>query len=168
MTQEPCLYYWMVTTCTSGMRDSRAAIKRFTWHLHGFSPVANGAAGGTTVATTVTPVGAWVRCTITTRQGAWHRDNLQRPLPASYHPRRLAGLNPPRQGDAWFRHTRLLPPVPLHPGLLPLGWRALGSPAPNDDASPCLGSNRDERLVFPLYRRVGNLENIEHAHGNMV
>jgi hypothetical protein len=51
--------YWMVTSCTSGMRDSRAAIKRFTWHLHGFSPLANGPAGGTTVATTETPVAAW-------------------------------------------------------------------------------------------------------------
>ena len=64
--------------------------------------------------------------------------------------------------------VRLLPPFPLHSGLLPLGWRALGSPAPNDDAGPCLGGSRDERLVLPLYRRVGNLEHIEHAHGNMV
>ena len=32
----------------------------------------------------------------------------------------------------------VLPPLPLHPGLLPLAWRALGRTAPNDDTGPCL------------------------------
>jgi hypothetical protein len=62
----------------------------------------------------------------------------------------------------------VLLPVPLHSGLLPLAWRALGSPASNDDTGACLGSGRDERLVLALGCRVGNLEYIEHTHGNMV
>ena len=62
----------------------------------------------------------------------------------------------------------LLPAFPLHPVVLALGWRALGRAAPNDDTGSRLGCRRDERLVLALDRRVGDLKDLEHAHGDVI
>jgi hypothetical protein len=62
----------------------------------------------------------------------------------------------------------LPPPFPLHSVLLALGWRTLRRTAPNDDAGSRLGGRRDERLVLALDRRVGDLKDLEHAHGDVI
>jgi hypothetical protein len=53
------------------------------------------------------------------------------------------------------------PAIPLQPGLLPLGWRSLCRATANDDARAVLSGSSDRRFVFPLDRRVRDLEDIE-------
>src|SRR3990172_3772474 len=61
-----------------------------------------------------------------------------------------------------------LPQLPgfVLPSLLRRG--AASDSASNDHARPCFCCPRYDRLVFALERRVGDLENVEHAHGDMV
>src|SRR5262245_5416351 len=62
----------------------------------------------------------------------------------------------------------LLPALPLHALVPSTGPRPLGSPAPDDDARSRAGRLRDDRFVLPLYRRVRDLEHIEHAHRDVI
>src|SRR3990170_8625187 len=61
-----------------------------------------------------------------------------------------------------------LPQLPgfVLPSLLRRG--AASDSASNDHARSCFCCPRYDRLVFALERRVGDLENVEHAHGDMV
>src|SRR5947208_15278 len=63
---------------------------------------------------------------------------------------------------------RPAPAFPLQPSLLPLGWRSLRRTTANDDARALLSGRSDRRFVFPLDRRVRDLEDIENTHGNVV
>src|SRR5262249_61759803 len=52
--------------------------------------------------------------------------------------------------------------------VLAFGRRALGGAATDHDTGSDPGRCRDQRFVFPLDRRVWDLEHIEDPHGDLV